>query len=69
MWNRAKKVTILVEDETGFQYELRFGEEGRKLDVESAMNQQLSDGYRDTVCGTPMYQHPVSREFSLKIRF
>lgn len=68
MFNRATKVTVLIEDETGFQYELRFGGEGHNLDVQAVLNQQFG-AVQDTFYGGPIYHRPESREYVLKINY
>lgn len=62
---KAKKITLIIEDEQGMTYQINFGDEDRPVRYESAMNmdyqQSFNGGY------SPAFVHATRREFNLKI--
>lgn len=67
MFNEAKKVTVIIEDASGFEYRINFGDGHRTLHVESAINQEYERSYHESLI--PRYVHPTRREYNLKINF
>ena len=62
---KAKKISVIIEDEEGHTFQLNFGGDGRSLPYESVMNTEFQTAGLGSLSVAAMY--PTRREFNLKI--
>jgi hypothetical protein len=66
VFSRAKKVTVIIEDEKGLEYRLIFAHDNRPVDVETAINREFRDSYHSY---TPCMSHVTSQHFTMRVNF